>query len=79
MNVTVDSKMPKRIADEIYRVDRSVPAAARRLACRSDILWDWVRGEKHPSAAYLKRLYENGYDIIFILTGRRSQGGDSRA
>lgn len=69
--------MNVRMAEELEALGISNSEAARRLGCNKTLISQWIRGTNHPSAYYLARLYDLGCDIVYILTGVRTRGGDT--
>lgn len=63
----------QRAFEEVLRLfDRTEDAKAALGVTGNRILYDWMSGSS-PSAKYLQRLHFVGADVIYILTGRRSQ------
>ncbi len=74
--------MPKRKADiaigeraysEVLRLFGSVSKAAVAIGCTRGLINDWHWGTS-PGAMYLARLHQLGADVIWILTGVKSDG-----
>lgn len=42
-----------------------------RIGCTRSVFNRWGRGESSPSATYLAEMVRLGYDVIYILTGKR--------
>lgn len=63
----------KRAVEEIMRMFPTHQAAKNALGIKSrQLIYDWMDGVA-PGAKYLQRLYYCGADIIYILTGTRSE------
>lgn len=62
-----------RLAEEIFRTGLTNTELSRRLDCDPCTVSYWITGRSVPRADYLARLYEQGCDVIYILTGRRTQ------
>ena len=73
---TGKSEIGLRAADELLRIvgeeDISMTAAYKELNIPSSCFWRWQHGTNAPSADTLASMYLAGYDVIYILTGKRS-------
>lgn len=47
---------------------------SKMIGCDRKVIGEWENGVA-PGAIYLQRLHEIGADVIYILTGRRSEDG----
>lgn len=65
-----------RLREEVDSLPMSHKEVMRRLECGNSALYTWMRGTTRPSAYYLGKLYLLGCDVIYILTGIPTQGGD---
>ena len=74
-----DPEMTMRLAEEIFRLGLGNVELAQKIGCEPNTICLWTSGRGVPYAWYLARLYEVGCDIIYILTGERTRGGDTRA
>lgn len=75
-----DSIMMDRVAEEIYKLNLSTNIeVAQRLGCNRKTITEWLAGRSIPNAFHLKSMYEAGMDVIYILTGKHTRGGDSDA
>lgn len=48
----------------------------RRLGLRRQSIHDWENGVCVPSAFALQAMAYLGYDVIYILTGRKGRNGE---
>jgi hypothetical protein len=63
----------QRAFEEVRRVfQKDVEARSKLGITNSGLLYDWMYGGA-PSAKYLQRLHYCGADVIYILTGMRSE------
>ncbi len=74
-----DPIMNERLLEELYKLDGSHQNIARKIGCDRRTLQCWLYHGDIPSAYHLKGIYEAGLDVIYILTGKRTRGGDSCA
>lgn len=65
-----------RLAEEIDALPMKKSLVALWLGCGESLLHTWLRGDHRPNAYYLAKLYFLGCDIVYILTGIHTQGGD---
>lgn len=68
--------MNVRLAEEVDSLPMSHKEVIRQLECSSSVLYNWLNGKARPSPFYLAKLYLLGCDVIYILTGIHTQGGD---
>lgn len=68
-----DPGIPRRAAEELYKLPGTNREIAQRIGCNPNSITDWEVGRTIPSAYYLKRMYEIGCDVIYILTGERTR------
>lgn len=63
----------QRLAAEVKRKVHYGPVAQelKRLGIRHTNFSKWKCGEADPQAYWLQQLALDGYDVLFILTGRR--------
>lgn len=65
----------KRAAEEVFRLFEKSKDAQRAICGNNNgLIYHWQEGVA-PSAKYLQRLHYCGADVIYILTGRRSEHG----
>lgn len=63
----------KRAFEEVDRIFPTLMVAKNMLGMKSrQLLYDWMYGCA-PSAKYLQRLHYCGADVVYILTGMRSE------
>lgn len=65
-----------RLGEELRALGISHKEVIRLLGCGNSALYPWLRGTTRPSPYYLAKLYLLGCDVIYILTGIPTQGGD---
>ena len=65
-----------RLVEEIEALPMKKSLVALWLGCEESLLRTWLRGVHRPNAYYLTKLYFLGCDIVYILTGKHTQGGD---
>ena len=72
-----DSKIGRRAAEELLRIaseeDITLTEAYAEIETASSCFWRWQHGQSAPSAPTLARMARFGYDVLYILTGERSQ------
>lgn len=66
-----DEGISVRTAEELLKLGDTPHDIAKIIKCPSNQVKHWLDCEYDPSAYYLKRFYEVGLDIIYILTGNR--------
>ena len=69
-----DVNMRKRTVEELSKISTYPPEIARQVGCPDALARYWMNEEGVPSHYYLKRLYELGCDILYIITGVRQHG-----
>lgn len=71
------SGISERAVCEIMRKtkaeNRSFNLELDRLLISSKLLWSWTMGQSDPAARFLRDMALRGYDIDYILTGRRTK------
>lgn len=72
MGKRADIGMGYRAAAKVRRLFSSTKQAAIQIGCGKNTIHEWSYGIA-PSAFYLRRLYELGADVIWILTGKRER------
>lgn len=65
------STIGERLRDERGRLGSSQSEFAEIAGRKKHSQIHYESGERFPDADYLRRLYENGVDIMYILTGKR--------
>lgn len=69
-----DWEMRKRSAEELNKLGDTPQEIAKIIGCSDTLVRYWLNEEGVPSHRYLKRLYEIGCDILYIITGVRQHG-----
>lgn len=59
--------MHERLCEQLYELGSKPGIIAARIGCDVQLVIAWLRGTSLPGARYLKRLYDLGCDIIYIL------------
>ena len=72
-----DTIMNERLIEELYKLDGSHQDIARKIGCNRKTVRTWIYNGYVPSAYHLKGMYEAGLDVIYILTGKHTRGGDN--
>ena len=71
------STIGQRAAEELLRIvreeDITMTAAYEEISIPPSCFWRWQHGTGAPRAQTLANMYRAGYDILYILTGERSQ------
>ncbi len=62
-----------RLRVERERLKLTQPAFAEMAGAKKRTLIDWEKGVSSPTAVQLASLAEVGVDVLFVLTGQRSQ------
>ena len=65
-----------RLGEELSALGISHKEVIRRLDCGNSAIYPWLKGTTKPSPYYLAKLYLLGCDVIYIPTGKHTQGGD---
>ena len=66
-----DIEIGHRAHEEVLRLFKRSVDAERAIGMRHDNINSWLKGVC-PSAKYLQKLHNAGADVIYILTGKRS-------
>lgn len=69
-----DWEMRARAAEELNKLADTPQEIATIIGCPTSLVKYWLNEEGVPSHLYLKRLYEIGCDILYIITGVRQNG-----
>ena len=69
-----DWDMRARSAEELRKLGDTPQEIAKIIGCSDTLVRYWLNEEGVPSHLYLKRLYEIGCDILYIITGVRQNG-----
>ena len=62
-----------RLKAERERLELTQPTFAEMAGAKKRTLIDWEKGVSSPTAVQLAALAKVGVDVLFILTGQRSQ------
>ncbi len=68
-----DFDMHDRLVEEIYRISDNDAELSRKIGASSNVVKTWTNKPIMPVAWYLARLYREGADVIYILTGERTR------
>lgn len=66
-----DFDMYDRMVEEINRIGKNQSDLARKIGAHRNLVHSWLHDFTMPSPYYLARLYEQGMDVIYVLTGER--------
>lgn len=66
-----------RLREEITKLGWSDTDIADELRCSKESVSTWRSGVGFPGPVFLRDLYELGCDIMYILTGERSNAKQS--
>lgn len=69
-----DISMRVRTAEELRKLGDTPTKVAKRIGCSTELARYWLNEEGVPSHFYLKKMYELGCDILYIITGVRQHG-----
>ena len=72
-----DFDMYDRLIEEISRISKNQSELARKIGASRNLVYVWLNNYTIPSPYYLARLYEQGMDVIYVLTGERTRGGEA--
>ena len=70
---TIGNRAYKEIKKRARENGISPYKEAEKLGVNSHSLSNWGK-DYSPSAFYLAKMYYEGYDVIYILTGRKEHG-----
>lgn len=73
------NKIRFRIIEELYQFGNTQTAIAENLGFTRQAIWRWMNGKAVPDIESLVKLHNAGCDIVYIVTGERTRGGDTRA
>jgi Predicted transcriptional regulator len=63
----------ERLKEERERLDMTQPAFAEAAGAKKRTLIDWEKGVSSPTAVQLASLASVGVDVLYVITGQRSQ------
>lgn len=66
-----------RLKEERERLCLTQPMFAEAAGAKKRTLIDWEKGISSPTAVQLSALAEVGVDVVYVLTGQRSQTTES--
>ena len=69
----VDINIGIRAFEEVKRLFPSIKTATIRTNCKKATIYNWSEGMA-PDCLNLARLHYAGADVIYILTGKRTEG-----
>ena len=70
---TSDKMIGIRAAEEIGRRDQPLTVSLRQLGVSNSAFYEWDSGGRCPSAPALQAMAFWGYDVNYILTGKRKE------
>lgn len=62
-----------RAAEEMLRRDKPVNQQLRELGLGKNLMYGWTHGICDPRAGVLRAMAFAGYDVMYIITGKRSK------
>ena len=68
-----DIEIGKRMAEEVFRIFATQKQACESIGCRRQNIHHWGTAGTTPSGLHLARLHYCGGDVIYVLTGRRTE------
>lgn len=73
MRKAVCGEMGTRAAELLLKADKPLNKQLRELGLGKNLLYGWSDGVCAPSAFALRAMALAGYDVMYILTGKRSK------
>ena len=70
----MDCEMRARTAEELRKLGNTSWEISKIVGCSETLVRYWLNEEGVPSHFYLKKLYELGCDILYIIVGVRQHG-----
>lgn len=70
----MDCEMRARTAEELRKLGDTSWEISKIVGCSETLVRYWLNEEGVPSHFYLKKLYELGCDILYIIVGVRQYG-----
>jgi transcriptional regulator with XRE-family HTH domain len=71
-NMPNKASIGKRLREQREALGLTQDTLAARLGKSRNTIGAWERGEQYPSAAFMAQAPEWGFDMIYLLTGRRA-------
>ena len=68
---TIGKRATQGIKDNSKQKGRSIALECALLGINETSLREWKKGECNPSAYFLQQMALAGYDVMWILTGKR--------
>ena len=72
MSAEIGRRAAAEVRNRARTEDTSYSAQLELIDIPSSTFWRWDHGYGAPGADGLRRMYLRGYDVIYILTGKRS-------
>lgn len=66
-----DPDMFARTAEEIRRLGKTPSEIGRLIGCNRKVVHYWLDEGGVPCAVYLSRLHDIGFDVMYVITGKR--------
>lgn len=67
---TIAMRAIQQISRRAKAQNSPVPALLRRIGVSRELFWRWKQNKNDISACYLQQMALDGYDVVYILTGR---------
>ena len=71
---TIAMRAVQQISRRAKAQNSPVPALLRRIGVSRELFWRWKQNKNDISACYLQQMALDGYDVVYILTGRIQEG-----
>ena len=71
---TIAMRAVQQIRRRAKAQNSPVPALLRRIGVSRELFWRWKQNKNDISACYLQQMALDGYDVVYILTGKRQEG-----
>ena len=72
---TIGNRAYQAIKERAEQNGRHILDQAEEVFVSKRVLWAWQHGQYDPRAYFLQELAKAGYDVIWILTGKREEDG----
>ena len=73
--MTIGQRAAKLVKERAWKRGTTFGAECALLGIWDSNMREWAKGISAPRAITLARMYEYGYDVIWILTGEESNHG----
>jgi transcriptional regulator with XRE-family HTH domain len=73
--MTIGQRAAKLVKERAWKRGTTFGVECDLLGVWDSQLRNWANGKGNPSARVLAEMHEQGYDVIWILTGKESNHG----